>query len=240
MTRLIALYPRAWRDRFEDEFLAPLQERSPEPLDRLDIVRGAIDARLHPELSGAPQPGRPRSRAVVLTGILIAIGGLGWSAWLGLLLRSFDGWGTGTPESADLIVVLSVLGFISLTVAIVAIGVTFGSSMRPAGMPAASLAGVGFALGAIGAGLAVLLGFVGVGVLAWSLSGRVIPRWLATSWIGSCALVSWAFVAFVAGGGQDVRLIGLGAPFGIVWLVVGAVIAVGRSPVPVGTPPGIA
>ena len=48
MTRLIGLYPRAWRTRYEDEFLALLSDRPPDVLDRLDIVRGAIDARLHP------------------------------------------------------------------------------------------------------------------------------------------------------------------------------------------------
>lgn len=48
MTRLIGLYPQAWRNRYEEEFLALLAESPPDPLDRLDIVRGALDARLHP------------------------------------------------------------------------------------------------------------------------------------------------------------------------------------------------
>jgi hypothetical protein len=45
---LVGLYPPAWRDRYGDEMtalieLAPLRRR-----DRLDLVRGALDAWLHP------------------------------------------------------------------------------------------------------------------------------------------------------------------------------------------------
>lgn len=46
--RLVRLYPRAWRDRYEAEFLAVLESRSVTRADRLDIVRGALDAWLHP------------------------------------------------------------------------------------------------------------------------------------------------------------------------------------------------
>ena len=56
MTRLVALYPRAWRDRYEEEFLALLADRPPDPVGRLDIVRGAVDARLHPQVAGSPDP----------------------------------------------------------------------------------------------------------------------------------------------------------------------------------------
>ena len=60
MTRLVALYPRGWRDRYEDEFLALLEERPPDPLDRIDIVRGAVDARLHPQRRGSGPNGSDR------------------------------------------------------------------------------------------------------------------------------------------------------------------------------------
>jgi hypothetical protein len=50
MSALIRLYPRAWRDRYEDEFLALLEARPPTLGDRIDIVRAAIDARLHPQV----------------------------------------------------------------------------------------------------------------------------------------------------------------------------------------------
>jgi hypothetical protein len=61
MTFLLNLYPRAWRERYEDEFLALLEARPPGAHDRLDIVRGAIDARLHPnaDRGGSLEPPVP-------------------------------------------------------------------------------------------------------------------------------------------------------------------------------------
>ncbi len=43
---LILLYPRAWRDRYGDEFEALLEECLHTPLDVLDIFLGALDAQL--------------------------------------------------------------------------------------------------------------------------------------------------------------------------------------------------
>lgn len=48
--RLVSLYPRDWRDRYEAEFLDLIAARPPSAAERLDIVRGALDARLHPQL----------------------------------------------------------------------------------------------------------------------------------------------------------------------------------------------
>ena len=63
MSALVRLYPRSWRERYEIEFLAVLASRPPSVGDRVDIVRGAMDARLHPELSGDRDPSRRRLRA---------------------------------------------------------------------------------------------------------------------------------------------------------------------------------
>lgn len=70
MSRLIGLYPEPWRRRYGDELAALLAERPPAFGDRLDIVRGALDARLHPQLSG---PSRTPDRR-------------GWAPIVGLLL----------------------------------------------------------------------------------------------------------------------------------------------------------
>ncbi len=56
MKLLLRLYPAAWRARYEDEFLAVLEERPLSPFDVFDITLGALDARL-----------RPRSLAIDLT-----------------------------------------------------------------------------------------------------------------------------------------------------------------------------
>ncbi len=49
---LLRLYPAAWRDRYEGEVLRVLEEARLSRRGRLDLVRGALDARLH-SLSGS-------------------------------------------------------------------------------------------------------------------------------------------------------------------------------------------
>jgi len=53
MTRLLSLYPRDWRDRYEEEFRTLIAERPPSVGDRLDVLRGALDAHLHPQVPGS-------------------------------------------------------------------------------------------------------------------------------------------------------------------------------------------
>ena len=47
-SRYVGLYPRAWRDRYGDELQAVLEAERVDLATRLDLVRGAIDAHLHP------------------------------------------------------------------------------------------------------------------------------------------------------------------------------------------------
>jgi hypothetical protein len=47
---LVRAYPRSWRERYGDEVLAWVGEGGLGPARALDLVRGAMDARLHPEL----------------------------------------------------------------------------------------------------------------------------------------------------------------------------------------------
>ena len=55
MSALIRLYPAAWRERYEAEFLDLLEARPPTLGDRFDILRGALDARVRPQVQGTPQ-----------------------------------------------------------------------------------------------------------------------------------------------------------------------------------------
>jgi hypothetical protein len=48
MKWLIWLYPARWRRRYGEEFLAVLEQQSLTPRILLDILHGALDARLHP------------------------------------------------------------------------------------------------------------------------------------------------------------------------------------------------
>jgi len=48
----LSLFPRGWRERYEDEFMALIEERPPGLRDTLDIVVSALDARLRPRAWG--------------------------------------------------------------------------------------------------------------------------------------------------------------------------------------------
>lgn len=64
---LLRLYPRDWRARYGEEFAAVLDQRPPSPRDALDVLRGAIDTRLRPQVDPPMGPrlvGRPRARRV--------------------------------------------------------------------------------------------------------------------------------------------------------------------------------
>jgi hypothetical protein len=93
VSRLIALYPRTWRERYGDEFLALLSERPPDPLDRIDIVRGAIDARLHPQPDPqrSPEPLEPLPYngpwSIRRAGIVSLVGGFFWIATIGIAVN---------------------------------------------------------------------------------------------------------------------------------------------------------
>ena len=47
--RYVRLYPRAWRERYGDELEAVLETAGIGARSRIDLVRGAVDAHLHPD-----------------------------------------------------------------------------------------------------------------------------------------------------------------------------------------------
>ena len=48
---LVRLYPRAWRERYGEEFVALLEERPASLRDALDVALGAADAHLRPQVA---------------------------------------------------------------------------------------------------------------------------------------------------------------------------------------------
>ena len=53
---MVRLYPRAWRERYEEEFEALLEERPASASDVCDVALGAFDAWLY----SAGGPGKER------------------------------------------------------------------------------------------------------------------------------------------------------------------------------------
>ena len=83
MSRLVALYPRSWRERYLAEMEELLAIHPPTPAEQLDLIAGAVDAWTHPQVrrpSGEVAHDVPERRAAsilaVLGGVLFAVSGL--------------------------------------------------------------------------------------------------------------------------------------------------------------------
>ena len=79
MNALLRLYPRAWRDRYGDELVALLEDHPLTPLVLIDVIRGALDAHLHPQVRGSAAPSDkelPVNQR--LLGAMAAVGGIAW------------------------------------------------------------------------------------------------------------------------------------------------------------------
>lgn len=72
---LVRLYPARWRARYEDEFEAILEAQSLGPFDVLDVVLGALDARLRLPGARSVTIGRSLSMSLRIGGIAAIIGG---------------------------------------------------------------------------------------------------------------------------------------------------------------------
>ena len=71
--RILRLYPRWWRDRYGDEMAALLDARPPNVRARVDLVRGAFDARLRGSESGTAS-GLTMAAALIAGGAWTVVG----------------------------------------------------------------------------------------------------------------------------------------------------------------------
>lgn len=67
----LRLYPRDWRERYEDEMLAVLEERRSTGRVHVDLARGALDAQTHPL-----RPPTPPILAAFVAGVAWVVTGL--------------------------------------------------------------------------------------------------------------------------------------------------------------------
>lgn len=151
MSTLLRLYPGAWRARYGDEMEALLEERRLDRRERLDLIRGALDAWVHP-----PTP----SPAPMLAAL---IGGGLWTvvATAVLIQPAPPDW----PGYLAEIVPLAVVAAVCLLVAATACVLRAGEARSRAIGLATGLVLVGH-LAWIGMLGATLLGVVGGAVLA--------------------------------------------------------------------------
>lgn len=230
MSSLVRLYPRAWRDRYETEFRGVLQARPPTTRDRVDIVRGAIDARLHGEIPGSPRLRSPIARLERLAGGASLVAGLGLTAWTGLLVRDFRGWDGAEPATAGLIAALGVISLLALAAAHALLGLAGSGRMRPFGPIAASISVACFGITAFGGGTTLAYATVASMALAVAMAGRSIPVWVAIAWIASSVTMIAAMFGFLGSDGTNLALLPLLVPYSLVWILIGVIVTVRGLP----------
>lgn len=228
MTRLIALYPRAWRDRYEHEFLALLEDRTPQARDRLDIVRGAVDSRLHPQAGRSSSGESDGVRPARLDAILAVLAGALWVA-TGLAFHGSSVDPDLGYKNTEFALLLGITG--ALVAGLSALVVSFALPGRHLVASISSIAAVVGALAMVLPWPVVALGFYStmLGVLVFGLVAwpRLGPAGVL---LAIAALVALGFNT------EDERAL-LVVPLGAAWIIVGIFLAVRRAPARVSSPP---
>ncbi|GHO81877.1 hypothetical protein KSD_96480 [Ktedonobacter sp. SOSP1-85] len=70
---LLRLYPRAWRERYEEEMLAVLEQHTITPATIFDLLLGAIDARLDPHYRSQRSAFSPRDVKLTATAFVVLL-----------------------------------------------------------------------------------------------------------------------------------------------------------------------
>ena len=230
MTRLIALYPRDWRDRYEIEFRALMAERPPDRLDRVDLVLGALDAHLNPQLgsSGSGEatpsnPARPGGIAAVLGGVLWVAAGIAFRG------ASYNP-ELGYKESGSAIAVaIAAAVFTGLAALVV-------SRLLPGRRAVLSISATAALAGAIAMGLpwpVVSLGYL------TTIVATVVVGLMATPRLGLSGFVLAAGAALALGFNTEDAGALLLVPLGAAWIVAGIVLALRAAPATVDSTPDI-
>lgn len=223
MTALVRLYPQAWRDRYEVEFLDVLADRPPSLVDRLDILLGAVDAHLDPEVPGSvdhESSRRATSRADRTAGGLAVIGGLLWIvAGIVMVTSRYD---LGGNRDASAALLVSLLGGVAVGGAAVVIA---------EGLPSHGRAVRGLGVVAL---VAVLLVFfpwpiMVVGLYAQWMTSAVIGGFLMANGARIVGGILIAGSILVFGTNTENLQALLLVPYGLAWLVVGASLLVGMG-----------
>ena len=220
--RLLRLYPRDWRARYEAELLAVLEQAHLGRRAELDLIRGALDARLH-------SSSRLPAAAALLSGAMWTIAGV---AVVGQ--PAPPDWPGYFVDVLPLTVVAAVAGLIAV-IGCWARRSDVGGRLGAAGALLAATGHIGWALS-----LAALIAGTGSGHLvvvgqAIALAGCVLVGLVLVRTeevpIGAAILLASAFMFY----GWPAAWLG----FGLAWTVVGVLLL--ARPEPSAPPsPGLA
>ena len=221
MSTLLRLYPREWRERYQDELLALLEEHPPTLSDQFDLIRGAVDARLHPQVRGASAPENEIPVNQRLLGALAAVGGVPWILGLAsLFVLPRDAYGDRDSSVA----------FVAIIFAGACIGIALGELGTRRANPSSRRVGHAIAAAHMAAAATMLFGwpmfiiglyaFPVLGILAAVRGVRngVVPRWLVLAFL---AFGIATMVGYLGGTAQDVAIVMMSA-LGVAGLALGA------------------
>jgi hypothetical protein len=212
MSRLLRLYPRAWRDRYLDEVAELLAARPPTPRDQLDLLRGAVDAWLHPQVSArSASPDEVPVVRPIGPAILAVLGGVLWSAG-GVLqhVGPFDPI-SGYKDSSGFMIITAA----ALVTAIAAIARTWSEASPSAGQRRSSIAILAFVFLLAAPWPILVVGYWGL-VLATIVFGAILAvgGWRTGSPLAFGAIAALAFNTESAFALAVV-------PLGIAWIAMG-------------------
>ena len=225
MSWLVALYPSAWRSRFEDELLALLDSRPRSIRDRVDIVRSAVDAHLHPQLPGPERVRDPLGVAPLLGLALLVVAVL--LAANGPVHR--DEYGSYRDGAAA-------LPFFILAAVLLSVGLHRSVVQLPAGAAWTRAAGwIAMGAGPIWTmmpwvapiGLVFLVSVLGLAVgarragvwPAWSVLLLALTLALPAGLFAATSFLPW-YALRVA----DLNFLVVLGPIAVLWLVVGGIV----------------
>jgi hypothetical protein len=223
-TRLLSLYPPAWRERYGDEFAELLAARPPSLRDQLDIVRGAVDARIHPQVVPPPLPRTVAGRDGLLA-ISAVTAGLMFSAWSAVIVLFSPRWGEMGSVDNTILGLSYAAGMLG---AMLGIAVLLGTALRHVrDMGAIGL--IGAAIGALGflaftsesGAIGISLLFAGTIVMSVGI-GRAFGRLVSTVMVGATSFVALAMFGFIGGDGQELLWLWMLVVYGPSWILLGA------------------
>jgi hypothetical protein len=188
-----------WRERYGDELVVLLEEHPATISDRIDLIRGALDARLHSQVRGAATPDKEIPVSQRLLAFMAAIGGIAWIiGFATTLFLPLDPY--GDPDTS--------IARFGVAIGSSLIGIALGELGTRAG--SRSWTGHAVALAGVILGLTVLfdypwfiLGLVGIPLLimlgaARAYQGDRLPGW---SVAGTAAAAVLALVGVFGNGG---------------------------------------
>lgn len=218
MSRLLRLYPAAWRRRYLTEVSDLLTERPLDIRNQLDLVRGALDAWLHPQLVATTRTGERKEllmKSLTASGLAVVGGGLWITA--GLVINATPLSPSETYKDSTAGLILLVVGAILTALASILFAASSAASSRPSQVTAVGM--LFMALVIIAPWPWMIVGFIGYAA-ATAIFGLLLASTLKQP-LGGALVV--AALLLLATNVEDARAL-LTIPLGLAWIAVGALV----------------